>query len=199
MMIAIKNLLSVLGICTLLACGDRQLVEVKNDAGLLTESFQIDKKTKLKDGQYLRYNEGVLVEEATYHLDTLTGRRILFFDGGGKEIEEHYVAGLHHGPFKTYYEGGDLKLAGHYSKGVMDSIWVKYYPSGQIMEKVEMRNNNENGPFVEYHENGNLKARGTYLDGDNEHGELLLYDEQGQLERKMECDKGICHTVWSRE
>ena len=45
----------------------------------------------------------------------------------------------------------------------------------------------------------NSKAEGTYIDGDNEQGELKLYDEQGELEKIMQCERGICHTTWKKE
>ena len=176
-----------------------QIVEIKDDAGNLTESYEVDRKTEKKNGVYQRYNNQTLVEQADYVNDTLHGMRTLFFDDGTKEIEESYVSGKYHGIFKTYHHDGSLKLEGMYENGTMESTWTKYYPSGQVMERVQMHLNNENGPFEEFYENGNLKAKGTYLDGDNEDGELLLYDENGDLERKMDCDKGICHTTWSRE
>jgi len=175
------------------------MVEIKDDAGKVTESYEIDKESKKKTGIYQRFNNNILVEEAIYLNDTLHGTRTLFFDDGTKEIEESYVHGIFHGPFYTYHPEGSLKLQGQYENGTMESTWIKYYVAGQIMERVEMHQNNENGPFEEFYENGNIKAKGTYLDGDNEDGELLLYDENGDLERKMDCDKGICHTTWSKE
>ena len=81
----------------------------------------------------------------------------------------------------------------------MQGIWKKYYESGKLMESVTMRDNEENGPFVEYWENGNLKAEGAYLDGDNEDGELKLYDEHGELEKTMQCERGMCYTTWKKE
>lgn len=64
------------------------------------------------------------------------------------------------------------------------------------MEEVMFADNEENGPFTEYHKNGSLKAEGNYLNGDNEHGLLKLYNEEGELVRKMQCDSGICQTTW---
>jgi len=77
--------------------------------------------------------------------------------------------------------------------------WKRYYDSGELMEIVNFVENEENGPFVEYYKNGNKKATGNYLDGDNEHGELELFDEQGELIKKMNCNKGICRTSWTKE
>ena len=62
-----------------------------------------------------------------------------------------------------------------------------------------MVQNEENGPFKEYHLNGNLKAVGNYLNGPNEDGNLKVYDENGDLEREMECTAGICHSIFSRD
>ena len=181
------------------SCGSKlETVEVFNEQGELVESYQINPGSGEKHGKYQRYIDDYLREESTYQHDTLHGIRKMFWPNGTPEIEEHYVKGTFEGPFRTYYENGQLKLEGLYEQGTMEGEWVKYYESGQVMEQVTMHLNEENGPFTEYHKNGNLKAEGTYLEGDNEHGTLLLYDETGTLERKMQCDHGICHTTWQR-
>ena len=59
--------------------------------------------------------------------------------------------------------------------------------------------NEENGPFEEYHPNGKIKAKGTYLAGDNEHGLLEIFDDKGELIKKMQCKKGVCRTTWKKE
>ncbi|MBK8491633.1 MAG: hypothetical protein IPL49_12310 [Saprospirales bacterium] len=79
----------------------------------------------------------------------------------------------------------------------MAGSWKRYYENGQLLEDVQFENNEENGPFVEYYDNGNLKAKGAYLNGDHEHGLLELYDTTGQLERKMNCEMGLCRTFWT--
>ena len=184
----------------LFACISKfEKVEVRDDAGKITESYTIDKETKKRQGIYHRFINERLVEESYYKQDTLDGKRYLFDEEGNRIIAETYQAGIYHGPYYSYYPDGSIKIEGQYQAGTMEDVWTKYYASGQLMEKVRMHKNEENGPFIEYHENGNLKAEGSYLNGDNEHGELLLYDESGELERKMECNKGICHTTWTRE
>ena len=194
-----QSYLLIVGLLMLSCNYGTEIIEIKDKNGQITESYQINSKTEKKEGTYQRFNDGILAEQAEYKSDTLHGVRTLFYDDGAKEIEESYLMGVFHGPFKSYYSEGIVKLEGLYENGTMESTWTKYYPTGQVMERVEMHLNNENGPFVEYYENGNLKAKGSYLDGDNEHGELLLYDNSGILERKMQCDKGICHTTWSKE
>ena len=66
------------------------------------------------------------------------------------------------------------------------------------MEEVSFQDNQENGPFTEYHENGQLKAEGYYQEGDNEHGLLKIYDKQGELVKTMNCQHGVCRTVWEK-
>ena len=67
------------------------------------------------------------------------------------------------------------------------------------MEEVAFEGNMENGPFKEFYENGKPKATGAYLEGDNEHGELLEYDTTGTLIARKQCDRGICKTLWTLE
>ena len=176
-----------------------ETTEVRNEAGQLEERYEVDKASGSKEGSYARYRDGKLIENATYHRDTLEGVRILYFDNGNKQIQETYAMGVYHGPYQSYYQSGQLKLEGQYQDGTMEGAWTKYYESGQIMEVVEMHANQENGPFIEYYETGKLKAEGTYLEGDNEDGELRLYNEEGVLEKKMQCDAGICHTTWTND
>ncbi len=51
-------------------------------------------------------------------------------------------------------------------------------------------------PLSEYHPNGQLKAEGYYKNGDKEEGLLKLYNETGKLVKTMNCNSGICRTVW---
>ncbi len=174
-------------------------VETTNEYGY-TERYRRDRETYAREGTYQRYNtQGELVEQAEYRNDSLIGERILFYENGDTQIVETYRNGAFEGPYRLYYEGGPVQQEGRYVNNVMEGEWKGYYPSGQLKEVVTFRNNTENGPFREWHENGQLKAEGTYRDGDNEHGELKLYDEQGELERVMNCDMGMCETTWAKE
>ncbi|MEL6986607.1 MAG: toxin-antitoxin system YwqK family antitoxin, partial [Bacteroidota bacterium] len=88
---------------------------------------------------------------------------------------------------------------GNYVNGQMEGKWKSFYNNGQLKEVVTFIGSQENGPFIEYYENGNLKAEGNYKDGDHEHGLLVLYKEDGTIERKMNCVNGRCSTTWSSE
>ena len=142
---------------------------------------------------------GTVIEEAQFVKDTLNGKRILYYENGKPHIVENYSMGNFSGLYQAYYESGALEISGEYSKGAMNGEWIRNYENGQQMERVLFKNNQENGPFTEWHKNGKLKAKGQYLDGDKEHGELLLYDISGELEKKMNCDRGICRTTWQRD
>jgi len=197
----LKQLLAVLSILALVSCKEKlERVENRNEEGTLIEVYTRRVSDYAKEGLYIRYDdEGRKIEEAHYTNDTLQGERILFYESEKPHYLETYEQGLHDGPYKAYYESGEVKLEGQYVQGVMSGKWRGFYQNGQLKEVVNFKNNNENGPFVEYYPNGNLKAEGQYKDGDREHGLLKLYNEQGELKRKMECDQGRCHTIWKLE
>lgn len=142
---------------------------------------------------------GTVMETAYYQADTLEGQRTIFYDNGDTSVVETYRHGRFEGPYRRYYEGGTLKLEGRYTDNQMNGPWLGYHENGQLKERVLFQHNDENGPFIEYHPNGNLAAEGTYKDGDNEDGELKIYDESGALLRIMLCDYGRCRTTWSAE
>ncbi len=184
----------------LTSCSNTETIEVKNDSGLIIEAYTRNKKDFAKEGIYKAYDDsGKLTEEAVYQNDTLNGLRKIFFENGNVAGEETYSNGIFDGTFKGFYEDGKPELEGNYVKNEMVGVWKRFYPTGQLMEEVMFAANNENGPFIEFYENGKLKAEGTYLNGDSEHGPLKLYDEEGVLERKMDCDKGRCVTTWRSE
>lgn len=81
----------------------------------------------------------------------------------------------------------------------MTGVWKTYYETGELKEEVSFVDNNENGPFKEYHKNGKTKYEGTYKDGDHEEGEMKVYNEDGEIIKKLDCKKGICNTVWIKK
>lgn len=195
-----QQLLTISALVLLFAACKSKMEQVEhvNSYGY-TEKYTRDKETYAKEGLYQQYDEQKrLIEEAQYTNDTLHGMRVLYHEQGDTQIVEHYQYGRFEGPYRTYYERGALQQEGQYADNEMVGVWKRYYQNGQLMEKVKFENNVENGPFEEYYENGNLKAEGTYLNGDNEHGLLKLYDEKGELMRKMKCDRGVCHTEWEK-
>ena len=90
-------------------------------------------------------------------------------------------------------------MEGVYINNQIEGVWFKYYPTGELMEEVHFSKNLENGPFKEYYKNGQLSVEGHYKDGDNEHGELKFYSEDGAHIKTMDCDRGMCRTIWKLE
>ncbi len=188
------------------SAGDSKLLDfadveqVKNlDIDGNTEEFQRKTEDYAKHGSYVKYGpNGQIMEEAFYINDTLHGSRVLYYENADTQIVETYDMGIFEGPFLAFYDNGQLELHGEYRNNITFGQWKKYYRTGELMEVVTFENNEENGPFIEYYQNGNIKAEGEYLNGVHEHGLLKLYNEEGELIKKMECEKGICKTIWEK-
>ncbi len=197
-----RSLLYLLGSLFFLvtACNNGlETVETEDDYGYLIK-YTRRKTDYAKEGLYIKsYENGKKYEEASYQNDLLHGERKLYYENGQVQIVETYVAGEFEGPYKTFYENGQLQLEGQYKNKEATGEWKKYYDTSELMEVVRLEHNLENGPFVEYYRNGNKKAEGAYLDGDNEHGLLKMYDEAGELEKTMNCERGVCRTTWKKE
>lgn len=154
----------------------------------------------LKEGVFTKTTaKGVKLEEAHYSSDKLNGKRILFYPSGDTLIVESYLDDTFDGLYKSFYPNGQVKVLCTYEDNEIEGKWLQYYETGQLKEEVLFVDNAENGPFKEYHPNGQLSVEGTYKDGDNEHGPLKFFDEQGQHYKTMECNMGLCRTVWTQE
>ncbi len=183
------------------ACSPKtKMVEVKDDVGNVIEKYTVEIEKDVKEGKSEVFSStGQLLEKAFYKNGQLHGQRELFHENGSTQALEQYENGQFTDEYKAFYDNEQLELEGKYVSGKMDGEWKRYYDSGELMEIVTFVENEENGPFVEYYKNGKKKAAGTYLDGDNEHGALEMFDEQGELIKKMNCNKGICRTSWKKE
>ncbi len=145
------------------------------------------------------YENGQLYEEGQFTSNKYQGFRKIYYPSGELQVHETYDNNQYNGPYRKYYENGQTKVDGEYINGVMQGIWKTYYEAGGIKDEVTMHDNLENGPFTEYHSNGKTSAIGTYINGEFEQGLLQLFNESGTLVKKMECDKGICRTIWKKE
>ncbi|MFT6485566.1 MAG: antitoxin component YwqK of YwqJK toxin-antitoxin module, partial [Neolewinella sp.] len=114
-------------------------------------------------------------------------------------VEENYKADEFDGDYITYDSTGVISGKGQYLDGAMNRAWYRFYPNGKVKEAVTFVDNSESGPFREWYESGQPKASGAYINGDNEHGNLHLYAESGELERVLNCNEGACTTVWTSD
>ncbi|MEM6395479.1 MAG: toxin-antitoxin system YwqK family antitoxin [Bacteroidota bacterium] len=162
------------------------------------ERYFVDSETGLRQGKYEVIGPNGKVQEVANYTDgQLDGIRAVFASTGDTVQVETYENGQFSGPFRLYEtEEGYLRQSGQYVNGVMSGSWYVYHPNGQVSEEVTFADNQEQGPFKEWYASGQLKAEGFYLDGDNEHGELWIYAENGDLERLMDCSHGVCSSLW---
>ncbi len=187
-------------ILLLSACSNFETVEKKDENGKITEKYTINKKSKKMEGAYFAfYPSGQKLEESFYLNDSLHGERKLYYENGQVDQIFNHANGMFEGKYQKFNEQGRLTNEGQYVNNMASGIWKRWYDTGELMEEVGIADNLENGPFKEYHKNGKLKAEGNYLDGENENGELKMYDENGELVKKMLCDFGICFATWTKE
>ncbi len=182
-----------------------ETIETKDEYGYLIK-YSRKKTDYAKQGLYTKsYPTGTLYEEANYVNDTLHGERKLYYKSGKLEILETYDHGKFTSPYKRFFEDGQLQLNGFYEDNKGTGVWTRYYQNGKVKDSVTLVENDEIGPFTEYYENGNLKAEGVYNGTDEdtgyprEHGLLKMYDESGELVKKMDCNLGRCKTIWTKE
>ncbi|MBI1227678.1 MAG: hypothetical protein GC192_20760 [Bacteroidetes bacterium] len=184
----------------LAACSNFDTVEKKDENGKLLEKYTINKKTKKKEGEYFAfYPNGQKLEESFYLNDSLNGERKLYHENGQLESITTHANGMFEGKYQKFDENGKLLNEGQYVNNEMSGVWKKWFDTGELAEEVTFVANLENGPFKEYFKNGKIKTEGIYVEGDNEQGELKIYDEEGELEKKMYCEFGICAETWSKE
>jgi len=81
----------------------------------------------------------------------------------------------------------------------MNGLLKRYYDTGTIQEEVTIVKGMENGPFKEYYAGGQLEWEGSYLNGDNEDGLLVQFAEDGSTIKKMQCNNGVCRTIWTEK
>lgn len=196
----IKTLSLLLLFFSIWSCGSNlETISETTELGY-TETYQRNKTNFAREGWAQTTDQnGLLMEKAHYLHDTLDGLRILFYENGDTNIIETYSGGEFEGSYQLFYEGGQVKQSGQYTANEMSGNWSQYYENGQVKEIVHFKHNQEDGPFIEYHSNGKISTEGHYADGDNEQGELKIYNEEGILSRIMECDRGRCTTTWSLE
>ncbi len=142
---------------------------------------------------------GVVLERGQYINGQLTGIRELFYADGKVKVRERYKDGQITDLYEYFHPNGNIQLKGYYIGGEMYGTWSRYFDDGAKEDEVLMVKNEEQGPFKEYYRNGKIQAEGNYLHGDNEDGELKLYDESGTLYKTMWCDLGKCRTTWEKK
>ncbi len=217
----ISNFLSFYLSCLLLgtACGSEpsqnqaatleqtvslEVMRVKNDAGQVIEEYEMDKIRKLKHGyEKTFYTNGQLMIARNYALGQAEGKEVSYYETGQIQSEVFNQQNRRNGAFRHYHPNGKLAQEGVYKNDGIEGVLKVYYDTGSLKETLNYKEGKENGEFIEYNLNGSLKAKGNYLtneeDKEVENGLLELYDDTGKLSSKMDCEMGVCYTVWTVE
>lgn len=197
-----KLLLAFVLVLGALSCSsDTELHKVMDENGNLVEEYTRSIKDYKKQGEYKKYYEGgnAVMEIAQFENDTMEGEFIRFAENGDTLSVAMMKGGKYHGYFKQYYDTGNNLMQFYQNENnKMAGPFKEYYKSGALKGVLSFKDNLEDGPFVEYHENGNKSFEGIYVAG-KENGELLKYNEAGELIRKMDCQMARCTTTWKME
>jgi antitoxin component YwqK of YwqJK toxin-antitoxin module len=181
-----------------------EIITIKNDSGKVVEEYQMDKIRKIKHGyEKIYYSNGKLMRECNYKMGQTEGKEIIYYDNGQIQSEIINNNNRRNGIFKHYYNDGKLEQEGIYKNDGIEGLLKVYYNNGNLKETLNFKNGEANGEFVEYNDNNSLKAKGSYLtnaEGNEiEHGLLELYDKNGKITSKMDCEMGACYTIWTIE
>ena len=186
----------------IVSCADGLIIKkIYSDNNVLVSELSMDKDSVLQGISITYFDNGKdIFEKANYINGELNGVREIYYPDGNLEIREQYKGDILIDTLYTFYKNGKTKTKAFYKNGTLTGVSLKYYKSGVLAERVTFQDDDENGPFEEYYENGQVSWTGTYLEGDNEVGELLQYNESGELIKKMICDElSKCKTVWTLE
>lgn len=181
----------------LVSCSHQKKVEIRNNNGIVIESYFVDKDDpNKKEGVYNRfYDDGKIQEVSLYKNGKLNGERKLYQSSGKLMQTETYVNDKYEGPFKSYYDDGTLQQEGNYKDNMMSGVWKNYYQIPNV-EKNEMTlvEGKISGPAKEYYPNGKLNAEGNKIEiaegVDVYDGKVNVYDSAGTLEKVLTYDKG---------
>src|SRR4051812_34916145 len=91
---------------TFTSCNKQKKVEIKNNAGVVIESYYVSKDDpQTKTGAYSKfYDDGKILETGIYKNGKLNGERKLYYESGKIMQSETYIDDKFDGPFKSYFE-----------------------------------------------------------------------------------------------
>ena len=185
---------------TFVACSNKKKVEVKNNDGVVIESYFVDKKNPdTKIGIYNKYyDDGKILEVSNFKDGKMNGERTLYYPSGKIMQVENYVDNKFEGKFIAYNEDGSLQQEGLYKDNMMNGIWKNYFKDqkNKVKEEITLKDNHVNGLYKEYYPNGNIFASGNKKeimdDLDVFEGEVQIFDSlvNNKLIRKLHFENG---------
>lgn len=180
------------------SCESKKKVENKNNAGVVIESYFVDKNNPdVKIGIYTKYyDDGKILETINYTDGKQNGERTSYFPSGKIMIKENIVNNANNGAYIAYNEDGSKNQEGFYKDNKMDGVWKTYYQGQNNVLQYEavFKDGGYNGMYKEYYPNGKLYAEGNKIqlneDLDVFDGKVQVYDSLGNLEKILTYDKG---------
>lgn len=183
---------------TFTSCSSKKKIEIKNNAGIVVESYMVNKNNPdIKMGIYNKfYDDGKILEVANYNEGKLNGERTLYHPNGKIMQKENYVDNKYEGKFTAYFEDGSLQQEGFYKDNMMNGVWKNYSNVNKNMVKDEttLKDNRIEGLYREYYPNGKIYAEGNKMqlteDLDVFDGKVKVFDSIGNLEKILLYEKG---------
>lgn len=198
--VRINPILLVLMLITifLIACENKKKVEIKNNAGVVIESYFVQKNNPdVKVGISTKYyDDGKILETINYTDGKQNGERTTFFPSGKIMTKENIVNNVNDGLYITYNEDGSINQEGSYKDNKMDGVWKTYYQGQKNVLQYEavFKDGGYHGLYKEYYPNGKLYAEGSKIqlneDLDVYDGKVQVYDSLGNLDKILTYDKG---------
>jgi antitoxin component YwqK of YwqJK toxin-antitoxin module len=198
--VRINPILLVLMLITifLTACENKKKVEIKNNAGVVIESYFVQKNNPdVKVGISTKYyDDGKILETINYTDGKQNGERTTFFPSGKIMTKENIVNNVNDGLYITYNEDGSINQEGSYKDNKMDGVWKTYYQGQKNVLQYEavFKDGGYHGLYKEYYPNGKLYAEGNKIqlneDLDVYDGKVQVYDSLGNLDKILTYDKG---------
>ena len=191
-------LLFMLITLTFTSCESKKKIEIKNNAGIVVESYFVDKNNPdIKIGVYNKYyDDGKILESAIYKDGKINGERTLYYPNGKIMQKENYVDNKYEGKLTVYFEDGSLQQEGIYKDNMMNGVWKNYSNTNKniLKDETTLKDNKIEGLYREYFPNGKLYAEGNKIqlteDLDVFDGKVQVYDSSGNLEKVLIYEKG---------
>lgn len=101
-----------------------------------------------------------------------------FDDGRSVSIKENYDNGKLHGKRTLFYQDGGKKLEEIYQFNLITGTVTNYFPSGKPSMIEEYRASRPHGQHTAYYESGKVKEQGEFVAG-KKHKTWTEFDEQG--------------------
>jgi hypothetical protein len=104
----------------------------------------------------------------------------VYYDDGGRWVEERFHEGLRDGAFTEWHRNGRVAREGAFSAGRKAGTWRISYESGKTEEESEWRDGVPHGRFASFFASGARRVEGRYCGG-AQCGTWRTWDEAGRL------------------